>query len=152
MYSKHWLQIGGSAGAQSRHAEDHSVVRSCNGCTLCCKIPAVPVLEKKTNEWCVLCDQGKGCSRYHWRPQVCEDFNCLWLISDQPEEWRPDRVGFYAVEESKELVKIRVDADRPTAWQEGVGKQIVDDFRARGKHVLVNVGMQLTFLPAFDKP
>ena len=59
---------------------------------------------------------------------------------------------FYAVEESDELIKIRVDADHPAAWQEGVGKQIVDWFRAEGKHVLVDAGMQLTFLPAHDKP
>ena len=58
----------------------------------------------------------------------------------------------YAVEESEDLVKVRVDAEHPTAWQEGNGKQMLDHFRAEGRHVLVSVGMQLTFLPAIDKP
>ena len=144
------MQVWGSARARTRPIEDNADVK-CNGCTLCCKIPRIPILQKKSNEWCRFCSQNKGCSIYASRPQPCVDFNCLWLISDLSEEWRPDKVHFYAVEESSELIKVRVDADHPNAWQEGVGKQIVDQFRNEGRHVLVSVGMQLTFLPAFDK-
>lgn len=151
MHSRHWLQIWGSTSTQSRHVEDHPDV-SCDGCTLCCKIPRIPALDKKSNEWCGFCNRNKGCSIYQLRPTPCVDFNCLWLSGQQPVEWRPDRVHLYTVEESNDLIKVRVDADHPTAWQEGVGKQMVDHFRSKGKHVLVSVGMQLTFLPAKDKP
>jgi hypothetical protein len=109
-------------------------------------------LQKKSNEWCGFCNRGEGCAAYAMRPKVCVEFSCLWLESDQPEQWRPDKVNFYAVKEGEDLIKIRVDADHPTAWREGIGKEIVDQFRAEGKHVLVDVGMQLTFLPAINKP
>src|SRR5215475_3349900 len=142
MHSSDWLQIRRPASTRSGHTEDHAVVRTCGGCTLCCKVPAIPTLEKKSNEWCKFCNIGNGCAIYNLRPQVCIDFHCLWLNSNQPEEWRPDRVNFYAVEESDELVKIRVDGDHPAAWREGVGKQIVDHFQTEGKHVLIDVGMQ----------
>jgi hypothetical protein len=109
-------------------------------------------LQKKSNEWCGFCNRGEGCAAYAMRPKVCVEFSCLWLESDQPENWRPDKVNFYAVKEGEDLIKIRVDADHPTAWREGIGKEIVDQFRAEGKHVLVDVGMQLIFLPAINKP
>jgi hypothetical protein len=87
---------------------------------------------------------------YEQRPQVCKDFECLWLASDMPEEMRPDRVHLYvAGKENDGALKMRVDPAFPDAWKNSV---VVDYFLERGNHLLISVGYQITFLPCQDKP
>jgi hypothetical protein len=85
---------------------------------------------------------------YGCRPQVCREFNCRWIIwEDMPDEMRPDRAHLYVTAGVDDVLKVMVDADHPTAWQEGIGKIIIDELIAGGHHLLVAVGHQLTFLP-----
>jgi uncharacterized protein len=66
--------------------------RPCGDCTMCCKLPAAPDLNKPPGVWCQHCDKGKACRIYDDRPQGCRDFYCLWkVMPDFPEELRPDR-------------------------------------------------------------
>jgi hypothetical protein len=66
--------------------------RSCGGCNACCKVAAVPEIDKPAGQWCEHCAIGQGCRIYAERPQACRDFYCLWkVMPDFPEELRPDR-------------------------------------------------------------
>ena len=69
----------------------------CGECTMCCRVFAIPLLQKPAGAWCTHCDIGKGCKIYESRPDVCIDFECLWLQSHgesgnpMPIELRPDK-------------------------------------------------------------
>ena len=72
------------------------IVRSCGGCTACCKTHGVELISKKPGHWCGFCEIGKGCKVYEGRPIDCKTFKCLWLdntikTDSKLEEWhRPD--------------------------------------------------------------
>ena len=71
----------------------------CGTCTACCRIFDIPELKKPAGKWCEHCEIGRGCTIYSERPQMCIDFECLWLLSQKREdsrerlaaELRPDR-------------------------------------------------------------
>ena len=64
--------------------------RSCENCTLCCKVLGIPALDKPRNKVCGHCDWGKGCQIYTRRPGACRDFDCSYLLSPSlGEEWKP---------------------------------------------------------------
>lgn len=71
----------------------------CGSCTACCRVFDIPELKKPAGKWCEHCAIGKGCKVYDDRPQMCVEFECLWLLSQKredpqehlPPELRPDR-------------------------------------------------------------
>ena len=72
----------------------------CGECTACCRVFAIAEMpEKKAGDWCKHCAVGKGCKVYDERPRTCEEFSCLWLMSQKRSdprerlapELRPDR-------------------------------------------------------------
>ena len=66
--------------------------RSCDGCTLCCKIMGVPEINKPRESWCSYCERGVGCRIYETRPEGCRNFLCGWLTNPRfGREWKPDR-------------------------------------------------------------
>lgn len=67
-------------------------IRQCGECTMCCKAPQVPELEKAVNVLCTHCNS--GCEIYEARPQSCKDFFCAWMQGDLANDMRPDKVGF----------------------------------------------------------
>jgi hypothetical protein len=70
---------------------------ACGSCNACCRVYAIPEVDKPAGRWCQHCDIGKGCKIYATRPARCVDFQCLWLQSQaegRPHlepELRPDR-------------------------------------------------------------
>ena len=82
--------------------------RSCVsiGCNACCKYLAIngkdaPDIyegnDKPAGEWCKQCDPGAGCMTYDDRPDLCHQFNCLWLTVQQwPEQLNPRKSGIVA--------------------------------------------------------
>jgi len=93
--------------------------RSCDGCTMCCKIFAIPELPKPRHEWCTHCDIGKGCKIYATRPQTCRDFYCGYLLMAKlPEHWKPSRSRMVLTWESHaNRMVVNVDCGRPDAWR-----------------------------------
>lgn len=94
--------------------------RSCDGCTLCCKMFAIRELEKPMGQWCTHCDRGKGCRIYAQRPQECRAFQCGFLqLTSLSEAWRPSKCKFVLASEldDRRLV-ANVDPGFPTAWRE----------------------------------
>lgn len=69
----------------------------CGTCTACCRVFNIPEFSKPAGKWCEHCAIGKGCKIYEARPQVCRDYKCLWLLSQEkgaaklPDDLRPDR-------------------------------------------------------------
>ena len=93
--------------------------RSCQDCTLCCKLLAVEVLEKPRAEWCPHCDQKRGCKICADRPAPCESFYCGYRrIPDLDERWKPAKAKFLINFESAfNRIAIHVDPTRPDAWR-----------------------------------
>jgi hypothetical protein len=68
-----------------------------------------------------------------------------------PEIMRPDGAHLYVSGKiGDDVLKILVDQDFPLAWQQGLGKEVVEYVRERA-HVLIIVGHQLTFLPGKNR-
>jgi hypothetical protein len=69
--------------------------RVCGSCTQCCITLPIdhPQLDKPAGTRCLHLVAG-GCGIYPGRPSVCRSYQCAWkLMSDLPEEARPDRCG-----------------------------------------------------------
>jgi len=87
---------------------------------MCCKLMAIPALEKPANSWCPKYVMKKGCGDYGGRPQACRAFECLYLTADAlPEAWRPDKAKFmiWSGREGRRLI-VDVDPANPMAWRQ----------------------------------
>lgn len=112
--------------------------RRCDGCTVCCFVPAVPELDKPVNTWCEHCAVGTGCTIYKQRPQGCRDFTCLWLANPViAEEARPDRCGVMFEVLHSGIVLAMVDPQRPDSWRGVEPQRIIDNLIGHGHPVVV---------------
>lgn len=67
--------------------------RSCGGCTACCKVLAVPTIEKPIDSWCDYCEIRNGCKIHDFKPPECTEFECMWSRGMIAPGWaRPDRL------------------------------------------------------------
>ena len=69
---------------------------TCGDCTMCCKLLAVPEIEKPALKWCKHCSNPGGCGIYDTKPKSCTEFECIWLQTQKtptplPLELRPDK-------------------------------------------------------------
>jgi Fe-S-cluster containining protein len=88
---------------------------SCGACTLCCTLLGVVELDKPRCTKCVH-EVGK-CTIYHFRPESCRTFDCVWLQTQSREEkmpksMRPDRCGVVIAADGDDLI-LHVDPKRP---------------------------------------
>jgi hypothetical protein len=58
--------------------EDRALGRSCDGCTMSCRVLRIAQLEKKAGELCRNARPGSGCAIYPLRPTLCRTFACRW--------------------------------------------------------------------------
>lgn len=94
------------------------LVRSCDGCTLCCKIMEIEELEKPPGKWCGQCDIGSGCRIYDGRPASCAAFTCGYLSwPPVAERWNPKKCKMVITTDKPDQVVVRVDESRPDAWK-----------------------------------
>jgi hypothetical protein len=94
--------------------------RSCGECSLCCKLPRIPVLNKPAGKWCKHARPGKGgCSIYNDRPDVCRGFACEWLVNkSMGDEWFPAHSKIMFCQSSENTYTFHVDASVPNRWRE----------------------------------
>lgn len=117
--------------------------RSCDGCTMCCKVLAIPELEKPLQTWCSNCNIGSGCTIYDERPEPCRVFYCQYRRDPGlGEEWAPSKSKMVVDSEvENERLAIYVDESRKRAWREKpYYAQIMSWATAlyrRGMHLLV---------------
>lgn len=93
--------------------------RTCGSCAMCCKVFAIPELDKGVQQWCRHVARGAGCAIHPTRPSVCRQFFCHWLRDPRlGPDWRPDRAKFLLYTETggKRIV-VAPDAGSPTAWR-----------------------------------
>ncbi len=127
----------------------YETVRACGNCSLCCKLLAIPELEKPHGSWCQHCKPGAGrCTIYEQRPERCSTFRCLWLQGRLPDAARPDRIkALFTVSEHEYVVLLHVDYGR--AWRGTEVDDIVNELLRKGIHVAVlPAGRPSMFLPA----
>jgi len=97
--------------------------RSCQSCSLCCRLLDVEEVGKQPAQWCPHCKPGRGgCSIYADRPQVCRNWACGWLVnSDFGDEWFPQKCGIvvdmYPMEDGSIVARFHVDPRTPQAWR-----------------------------------
>jgi len=95
-----------------------SPTRSCDGCTLCCKLFPVPALEKPANVWCKHCIKDTGCGIHTdpSRPELCGQFLCGYIREPMlGPEWKPSVCHMVLIAEENVMV-AGVDQDYPDAW------------------------------------
>lgn len=91
--------------------------RSCEGCTVCCKLPEAASVKKPAQTWCSHCAIGEGCRIYDQRPDECRTFFCGWVLDEGLDDaWRPERSRMLVKFEPGRIV-IHVDKDRKGAWR-----------------------------------
>ena len=87
---------------------------------MCCSALEIPELKKPAGPACAHCaGAGGGCAIYPRRPQVCRDFECLWLTQrDLPPNMRPDRIGALFMEDDEsDQYRVVCAPERPLAWR-----------------------------------
>ena len=80
--------------------------RECGNCNMCCKLPEIPSINKKSYNWCNNCDVGNGCKIYKSRPQKCKEFVCLYVCG--LTDLKPNKCGFFIFPEREESVEHKI--------------------------------------------
>lgn len=93
--------------------------RSCEGCTVCCKLLSVDELQKPQQQECEHCDVGVGCKIYEQRPRTCAGFYCGYLLNEPiGEEWKPSECGMVLhYEDFANRIVVHVDGEKRDAWR-----------------------------------
>ena len=132
--------------------------RSCDSCTMCCKLLSIEVLDKPRGQWCTHCDKKRGCKIYDSRPEPCRDFYCGYRrIKDLDERWKPSASKILInYEASHNRIALHIDPDRPDAWREepyySTIKEWAHTAEAEGGTVVVWAGRNVTVVsPKRDK-
>jgi hypothetical protein len=127
-----------------------TLARSCDGCTLCCKVMEVTApFDKPMHQWCVHCVPGTGCGIHETRPSVCRDFHCVWLMDGSlGEEWQPERCHMVLwLDLDGRRFNANVDEDHPDSWRAEHYYAYLKSLAAlslpRGGQVVVYVGRQV---------
>lgn len=130
--------------------------RTCDSCTLCCKLLSIQELAKPRGEWCTHCDPGVGCGIYTRRPSECRQFNCGYRSWPVPgEHWFPANCGMVIVlDNDGNRLAIHVDPARPEVWLEQPFYADIKEWGrlvASGKQVVVCIGTRhIVILPDED--
>lgn len=131
--------------------------RSCDDCTMCCKLLAVESIEKPRATWCPHCNQKRGCRIYADRPGECGAFYCGYRRLPQiGERWKPSKSKLVINHEADTgRIVIHVDPVRPDAWRiepfYGVLKQWSATAARQGGMVIVWTGDRATLVyPDYD--
>jgi hypothetical protein len=97
--------------------------RTCESCTVCCNIYAIPEINKTEYEHCKHCDVGKGCNIQEAKPKQCSQYYCGWRIfSYLDQSMKPSKSGLVLhvepIEETKGLLlKWKATRDGEKIWK-----------------------------------
>jgi hypothetical protein len=141
-------------GAAPQEPEPSQLVpgRNCGTCSLCCKVLAVPELNKPAGQWCIHAVPGSGCSYHAERPQGCRRFFCSWRLDPNlGPEWKPEVSRFVlSADPDRRALVVMVDPGMPLAWKREPYyarlKQLSEASFRQGQKVLVNLRGNITVL------
>jgi hypothetical protein len=126
-----------------------NVQRECGSCSLCCKLPYVPELNKPIDTWCPHCRPGHGgCTIYASRPSHCEQFTCLWLDGRADDHWFPARCKMVLTRKTENQLIVTVDPSFPNAWRQEPYYATLRAYAKRGIFVGVRIGRRCISLGA----
>jgi len=76
----------------------------CDGCTLCCKLIAVPWMDSSPGDWCKHCIIGKGCNIWDRCPEKCKTYECSYRQVEKCSiNIRPDKTKILFEKVSDEI-------------------------------------------------
>ncbi len=86
---------------------------------MCCQVLDIDELKKPAGLLCPNCHITGGCKIYADRPEVCRDYECLWLTERSlPVTLKPDRIGTIFMEDpDSDDYQAVCDPKRPQAWR-----------------------------------
>lgn len=119
----------------------------CGTCTACCKVFAIPEIEKPAGDWCKHCAVGSGCKIYEARPPMCRQFECLWLLTQkQPNPMgpalRPDRSKVVISPTTNDnVMSVITMPGSPFAWKKPGIRLLIDMMVADGMSVAIGPPM-----------
>ena len=117
--------------------------KSCGPCTMCCKVLEIEHFDKRAGTLCKHCSIGAGCKIYKKRPDVCQDYECSWMMErDLPSTLRPDKVGTILMEDAdSDEYQAVCDPAKPMAWRHPlVFKQLLMKAK-EGRVVVAKAGL-----------
>ena len=93
--------------------------KSCGPCTMCCRALDIDEFDKPAGAFCAACIATGGCKIYLNRPQVCRDYECLWLTERSlGPKLRPDLTGTILMEDpDSDEYRAVCDPSTPFAWR-----------------------------------
>jgi hypothetical protein len=93
--------------------------RNCGSCSMCCKLPSIPLFGKPADQSCAHAKPGSGCAIHATRPVVCRKFYCHWMLTPGlGPEWKPDVAKFAIfVRNGGTRITAHVDRGFPGAWK-----------------------------------
>ena len=97
--------------------------RSCGSCSMCCYLPSFEVGEwkKPENQWCRHCS-GNSCNIYAERPELCQEFECMWLMCTiLGDHWYPKKSKIIVTSPTKNgewRLVVNVHDKYPLRWRE----------------------------------
>lgn len=112
----------------------------CGECTLCCRLTAVPELQKPVGVWCQHCIVGSGCKIYNMKPPSCSNFECFWYTNRLSIDLRPDKCKV-VIEKliDHSIFLILVDFNRHDAWRKPVIQSVIKSLLKSDNVVIISV-------------
>lgn len=122
----------------------------CGTCTACCRVYAIPALDKPAGKWCEHCAVGQGCKIYDQRPPLCSEFKCVWLEIQESgkrisDELRPDRCKVvFSMSTNDRIMAAFTMPGAPLAWQRPSVRRLIDSMVKGGLAVVVGQARSTT--------
>jgi uncharacterized protein len=117
--------------------------KSCGTCVMCCKVLDIEEFNKPAGLLCSNCGIKGGCHIYASRPQVCRDYECLWLTErSYPPTLKPDRIGTLLMDDpdSDEYHAV-CDPAKPHAWRQPIVMKHLISKAKEGRTVVAKAGL-----------
>ncbi len=83
-----------------------TITHKCGDCNMCCKLPEIPSINKKSYSWCKNCNIGEVCNIYEKRPEKCKEFVCLYVTG--LTDLKPNKCGFFIFPESEQSTTHKI--------------------------------------------
>lgn len=117
----------------------------CGSCTVCCRLPVLPDLDKAAGDMCDFCS-GVGCNIYESRPQSCREFRCAYHQGSKVNlALRPDKCGILFEKLADDIIFGLLDPEKEnyphlngqitSFLNEGINVVIMDNNQPRVYHL-----------------
>ncbi len=114
--------------------------RPCGDCGMCCKMVAVPELDKAAGVRCRHFAKAQGCAIQATKPGSCRAYQCIWTYAAPLDDsWRPDRAGFILQPGAGNTLDVLPHPAAPNSWRaEPYYSQLKAwaDYRAAGRPLI----------------